>query len=156
MKQYIVLSVVAYSFLALIAVSLSAQQGFGRMGGKGTAQGNGRGLYDPALVETITGDIVNIENVDLNHGKLTGVGMDLKTDSQTIPVYLGPHIYVDLQNVRIIVGDNVEVKGVKVLLDGQQTFIAGEVRKGNEVLKLRDDNGVPLWAGKGQGGHKGN
>jgi len=155
MKQYIVLSVVACSFLILTAVSLSAQQGFGRMGGKKATQDEGRGIYNPALVETISGDIVSIKDVNFNNGKITGVGMDFKTNGQTIPVYLGPHIYVDLQNFRISAGDNVEVKGVKVLLDGQEAFIAGEVRKGHEVLKLRNENGVPLWAGKGQGGRNG-
>ena len=156
MRQYIVLGVVAYSFLTLIAVSLSAQQGFSHMGGKRAAQGDGRGMYDPALVETISGDIVSVNDVSFKKGQITGVGMDLKMDSHTIPVYLGPHIYVDLQNVSISAGDKVEVKGVKVQLDGAQVFIAGEVRKGNAVLKLRNENGVPLWAGKSQEGRKGN
>lgn len=26
-------------------------------------------------------------------------------------------------------------------------FIAAEVKKGDEVLKLRDENGMPYWAG---------
>jgi len=152
MRKYIVLSLVAYSFIALIAVSLSAQQGFGRMGGRGAAQGDGRGMYDPALEKIVTGQIVNIRDVSLNDGKTTGVGIDLKTESEMIPVYLGPHIYVDLQNVTMSVGDNVDVKGVNVLAGGQQILLAGEVRKGDGVLKLRDDNGVPLWAaGKGHG-----
>jgi len=155
MRKYLVLGVVVFSFVALISLSLTAQQDFGRMGGRGAAQGQGRGLYDPAQVETISGDVADTHDVDFENGKITGAGMDLKTDSQTLPIYLGPHIYVDLQNVRISAGDSVEVKGVKVLLDGQQAFIAGAVRKGNEVLELRDDNGVPLWSGKSQGGRRG-
>ncbi len=156
MIRYIVGSVVAFSFVALVAVSLSAQQGFGHLGGKGGARGEGRGIYDPAQVEIITGSITAKKDVEFNKGKMTGVGLDLQTDRQTIAVYLGPHMYVDLQNVRLSERDYVEVKGVKVLLDGREAFIAGEVRKGGEVLELRDDNGVPLWAGKRQGGRKGN
>jgi len=156
MLRYIVGSVVAFSFVALVAVSLSAQQGFGRMGGSGGARGEGRGMYDPAQAEVITGEIVTVKDVEFNSGKMMGTGVELKSDGQTVLVYLGPHMYVDLQNVRINVGDNVVIKGVRALLNGQQAVIAGEVRKGDEVLRLRDDNGVPLWAGNRQGGRRGN
>jgi len=41
----------------------------------------------------------------------------------------------------------VKVKGSRIRYEGQPTLIAGEVRKGEQILKLRDDNGIPLWAG---------
>jgi len=41
----------------------------------------------------------------------------------------------------------VEVKGSRISIQGQPTIIACEVKKGNNVLKLRDDRGMPLWAG---------
>jgi hypothetical protein len=156
MKRYIVAGFVAFSFVVLVSVTLSAQQGSGRMGGRGGVRSEGRGTYDPAQAEITTGEIIAVKDIEFNRGRITGVGAELKTDSQTVLVYLGPHIYVDLQNVRINVGDTVEVKGVNVLLDGQQAVLAGEVRKGDDVLRLRDDNGMPLWAGKRQGGRRGN
>jgi len=30
---------------------------------------------------------------------------------------------------------------------GQPAVIAAEVKKGDIVLKLRDDNGIPVWSG---------
>ena len=39
--------------------------------------------------------------------------------------------------------DKVEVKGAKTTFAGKPVIIAAEVKKGDEVLKLRDDSGFP-------------
>jgi hypothetical protein len=41
----------------------------------------------------------------------------------------------------------VEVKGSCITFGGNPAIIAAEVKKGDDVMKLRDDNGVPAWAG---------
>jgi hypothetical protein len=41
----------------------------------------------------------------------------------------------------------IEVKGSRVTFEGKPALIAAEVRKGDEVLKLRDEAGMPLWSG---------
>jgi hypothetical protein len=33
---------------------------------------------------------------------------------------------------------------------GKTVILAAEVKKGDQVLKLRDPNGVPLWTGRGR------
>ena len=112
----------------------------------------GQQKYDPSQVEMVSGEVAAVKDIETKKRKTSGVGLDLNTGGQNLLVYLGPHIYVDLQNVCIVSGDKVEVKGVKTVLDGQIIFLAGQVRKGDEVLMLRDDNGVPLWAGNKQNG----
>jgi hypothetical protein len=42
--------------------------------------------------------------------------------------------------------DTVEVKGSRVTFAGKPALIAAEVRKGNAVLTLRDDDGFPAWS----------
>lgn len=150
--RYVVASLVAFSFVALVAVTLSAQQGFGRMGGRGGSRGEELGNYDPTQTEVVRGQVISVQDFESRKGKVTGVGVELQADSEPLFVYLGPHIYVDLQNVRINEGDRVEVIGVRILLDGRPALLAGQVRKGDEVLRLRDDRGVPLWNEKRQGG----
>jgi len=76
-----------------------------------------------------------------------GVHMTLKTDKETISVQLGPSWYIENQDVKIEAKDKVEVKGSRITFDGKPAIIAAEVKKGDEVLKLRDDNGFPLWSG---------
>ena len=153
MMKFIVASLVALSLAALVASTLFAQQGFGRMGGRGGMKDGGQPKYDPSQVEIVNGEVAAVKDIETKNGKMSGVGLDLNTGSQTLLVYLGPHIYVDLENVRIVAGDKVDIKGVKVALEGQIILLAGEVRKADGVLRLRDDNGRPLWAGnKQQGG----
>ncbi len=154
MMRYVVAGLVAFAFVALVTVTLSAQQGFGRMGGRGGSRGEERGNYDPTQAESVRGQVIAVKDFESRNGKMTGVGLELQTDSEPLLVYLGPHIYVDLQNVRINEGDSVEVVGVRILLDGRPALLAGQVRKGDEVLRLRDDKGVPLWTGKRQGGSR--
>jgi hypothetical protein len=49
--------------------------------------------------------------------------------------------------VKIMPGDKIEVKGSRITFQGKPTIIAAEVKKGEETLKLRDENGFPVWAG---------
>ncbi|HUI67129.1 MAG TPA: DNA-binding protein [Nitrospirota bacterium] len=150
MKRFVNAGLVTLFCAALLAMPVSAQQGFGHMGGRGGMKSEGQQKYDPSQVEIVSGEVAAVKDIETRNGKTSGVGLELNTGGQNLLVYLGPHIYVDLQNVRIVPGDKVEVKGVQTVLDGQIIYLAGEVRKGDEVLKLRDDKGAPLWTGTKQ------
>ena len=45
----------------------------------------------------------------------------------------------------------MEIKGVRTTYWGKPVIIAAEVKKGDNVLVLRDANGVPVWSGWGWG-----
>jgi hypothetical protein len=81
------------------------------------------------------------------NGMSAGVHLLLKTDKETIPVHLGPEWYISNQELKLEPKDKVEVKGSRVMFNGKPAIIASEVVKGEQVLKLRDDNGIPLWSG---------
>jgi hypothetical protein len=72
--------------------------------------------------------------------------MTVKTDKEMISVHLGPGWYMENQDVKIEAKDKVEVKGSKITFGGKPAIIAAEVKKGDQVLKLRDDNGFPVWS----------
>ena len=80
-------------------------------------------------------------------GMSYGVHLTVKTDKETIPVHLGPAWYIENQEMKIAAKDKVEVKGSRITLKGKPALIASEVRKGDEVLILRDANGFPVWSG---------
>jgi hypothetical protein len=65
-------------------------------------------------------------------------------------VRLGPDFYVDEQAVKLATGDRVIVKGYEVELDGERVLVAAEVRRGDAVLALRGEDGIPLWRGHGR------
>jgi hypothetical protein len=76
----------------------------------------------------------------------------LQTDKETVPVHLGPAWYIEKQTPRIEINDTITVIGSRVTVDGKAAIVAAQIKKGNEVLKLRDDNGVPVWSRGRRGG----
>ena len=69
----------------------------------------------------------------------------LQTGKETIAVQLGPAWYIDKQMPRIQANDTINVTGSRVTMDGRLIIVAADVTKGNELLKLREDNGIPVW-----------
>ena len=104
-------------------------------------------MYNPATVESVTGEVLSVNKMTPNKGMGTGVHLQLKTEKETIPVHLGPSWYIDRLDARIEKGDTLEVKGSRVTVGGKAVIIAAEVKKGDATLKLRDDSGIPVWAG---------
>jgi hypothetical protein len=115
-------------------------------GGWGPGSAYGR-MYDSKTVETVTGEVVNVDRITPMRGMSGGVHLVVKTDKGDVSVHLGPQWYLENQDVKIEPKDKVEIKGSRVTMQGQSVLIAAEVKKGDEVLKLRDDAGIPLWAG---------
>src|SRR4030042_933202 len=129
--------------------------------GRGQGAGWGAGdayirMYNSKTIETLSGEVVSVDKFTPGRGMSYGVHFTLKTDKETIPVHLGPSWYVEKQAVTIAAGDKVEVTGSRITYQDQPTIIAGEVKKGGQVLKLRDAAGVPVWAGRGrqESGHQ--
>ncbi len=124
---------------SLILLSASA-------GAQGPPRGMTKNVYNPAALETLTGQIADVDLMRTRSGRGCSVILTLeKADKKKIDINLGPISYVEEQPVELNKGDKVDVKGSWVTRRGFKRFVAGEVRKGNEVLKLRDETGHPLW-----------
>ncbi len=139
-----------------LAVPLAAAAQAGPGPGPGACAGHakmhrsGAGRFDPATATTVQGRIVDVQRIDRGH-RHQGVHLSLAVGSETLPVLLGPDFYVDAQVTKLAAGDEVEVKGSRVTFGGKPALVAQEVRRGGEVLALRDADGVPLWRGQGGG-----
>lgn len=107
--------------------------------------------YDPKTVETIDGKVLSVEKTTPTKNRGYGVHLMLQTDKEAIAVHLGPARYIDKQASRIESNDTITVTGSRVSVNGKPAIIAAQVTKGSEVLKLRDENGVPVWS-RGRGG----
>lgn len=104
-------------------------------------------MYDPATVEAVSGTVESVDTVKPMRGMNYGVHLTLKTDRETLSVHLGPAWYIGRLDTKIQKGDVVEVKGSRVTVMGRPAIIAAEVKKGDALLKLRDEGGFPAWAG---------
>jgi hypothetical protein len=104
-------------------------------------------LYDPQAVVILAGKVTALNRrAPKKAGRPERVIMVLETVQGAVKVHLGPADYFDQQALKLAPGDQVEVKGVRAKRLKAPTFIAGEVRKGVQVLKLRDEaTGRALW-----------
>jgi hypothetical protein len=118
-----------------------AQGGWKRWGTSGR-------VYDPKTVETVAGEVVSVDKTPSGKGRSSGVGLTLKTEKETLQVVLGPAWYLEQQGLRLAPRDKVEITGSWTSYEGRALLIAGEVKKGEKTLKLRNEAGVPVWAGR--------
>jgi hypothetical protein len=150
MKKFSLVIAIAFGAILLASISSYAQRGPGMMwrgsGGWGPGTQYNR-MYDPKAMETISGEVISVDLITPAKGMSGGVHMNVKTDKETISVHLGPSWFLENQDVKIVAKDKVEVKGSRISFGGKPAIIAAEVKKGDEVLKLRDDAGFPVWSG---------
>jgi len=106
-------------------------------------------IFDSKTIKTISGQVIKIDQVpEFGFGlqmRLT-VFVDKK---DIVPVYLGPAFYLvgPWQAKHFKLGDKVTVSGSQVTVKGEPLMIAMTVKLGNEVLRLRDQEGIPAWIG---------
>lgn len=118
-------------------------QGMGD-GGWGADSKYGK-MYKPQTVETISGTVIAVGEVTPMNGMETGMYVVVKTRYNDVTVHVGPCWYLEHQNVIIASGDSIEVTGSKITLDGKTVIIAKQIKKGDQVLALRDMDGNPTW-----------
>ena len=147
------ISMIGIFTLVLAATAVWAQPGTGPGAGQGRGWGAGDSynrLYNPKTVETLSGEVVSVDKFTPNKSMSSGVHFTLKTEKATIPVHLGPGWFMEKQAVIIAAGDKVDVTGSRIMYQGKPAIIAAEVKKSDQVLKLRDAAGIPAWAGQGR------
>jgi hypothetical protein len=147
-QKFVVFVTMIFAFACVLAIESFAQGGMNQKGSGGWGMGSQYGrMYDPKTVETIIGDVVKVEKITPTKGMSPGVHLIVKTKKETISVHLGPAWYIDNQDLNIEPKDKIEVKGSRITFEGKPAIIAAEVKKGNEILELRNENGVPAWSG---------
>ena len=110
-------------------------------------------FYNPNTGTNITGTVEQVETAELpggglsqqSQGKFSGpIYLNLKADSGMLKVVLGPSWFVESKGFKFAQGDQVEVTGSR--FQDQDTIVAREVKKGDQVLVLRNAQGIPEWS----------
>ena len=116
--------------------------------------GTGRGepskkVFDSKTIKTISGQVIKVDQVPE-----PGFGMEMRLTvfidkKEVLPVYLGPAFYIEgaEQENYFKLGDEVTVTGSQVTRGDESFMLATTVKRGNEVLRLRDKDGNPEWIG---------
>ena len=141
-RRFLVHVVVA----AAISFSCAAIALAGRgMGGWGEGSRYNR-MYDPKTVETVRGEVISVDKIAPRKGMSYGLHVVLKTDKEEISVHVGPGWYLEKEGFTLAKGETIEIKGSRITFRKKPAIIAAEVKKGDVLQKLRDENGVPVWS----------
>lgn len=147
-KNVAIFVAMIFVLVFVLAANSFAQRGMMWRGSGGWGMGSQYGkMYDPKTVETLAGEVISVERITPVKRMSYGVHAMVKTQKETVSVHLGPAWYIENQDIKIEPKDKVEIKGSRITFQGKPAIIAAEIKKGNEILKLRDENGFPAWSG---------
>ncbi len=136
---------VIFAIITILALALPAATAFAQ-----PPMGCGMGMprYDKSAEATIAG---TVDEVQSHQGRMGGAGTHLRltTPAGPIDVHLGPTNWLASKNFTVAKGDQIEVTGSKITINGQDALIAREVKHGDATLVLRNETGVPVWSGRG-------
>jgi hypothetical protein len=111
------------------------------------------GFFEAGQVEVVDGTIEKILVRNQGMRGRGGVHLLLKTAKESVEVQLGPSWFIDNQEAKLKQGDSVSVRGSRTAVSRQPALIAIDVKRGGETLRLREEDGTPLWsAWRGQPG----
>lgn len=100
--------------------------------------------YDVANQVKIQGVIESIQEVP---GEFEGVHLVVRTDKGPVLVQVAPADFLKEIGTSFKVGDQVQVLGAKALNASEEQVLAREITVGSSTVTLRDDTGIPVWAG---------
>ena len=105
--------------------------------------------YDAATVVDVKVTVVSIREVAKTE-PLDGLYLTVKTEAgtfktETLEVYVGPADFVKTFGIAFAKGDQIQVIGSRVKVDGADLVLAREVTRRETTLILRDKNGEPFW-----------
>jgi hypothetical protein len=131
-------------FLSFVMVVLAFGITSAQMGPR---SGRNMPIYNVASEVTFSGSVQEVQEFTGPRG-FTGTRVILKTDAGPIQVHVGPKTYISSQQFSFARGDQVEVVGSEVNMNGSDVVLAREIKKGGKTLVLRNIQGVPNWAGR--------
>ncbi len=115
-------------------------------------------FFNPQSITTLKGKIIGIDSVKMRTNSI--IRLNIETKKGPIFIHTAPYWYLNKNNVLFKVGEKIKVRGSKINYKGNPTIIAVNFSYKSKQIKLRDANGLPLWAkkmnGKGKKGRRGN
>jgi hypothetical protein len=103
-------------------------------------------FFDAKAVATFDGEVVEMTKVPgMGIMGFMGVHATLKTAQGVLDIHLGPEWFIENQELKVAAKDKISVTGSRVTMQGKPTVMAIEIRRGDESLRLRDPDGLPVW-----------
>lgn len=96
-------------------------------------------------VVQLSGEVVDVYQIPSKRRSRSGIYVLLQTNGDTVEVSFGPNWYLEEQQFSLEPDDWIMVEGRRTRKAGTLSLIAYRVTRGEQVLMLRDENGIPLW-----------
>jgi hypothetical protein len=100
--------------------------------------------YDQSAVIDVMALVMDVRDTG-GSGPLSGLHLLVKTERETLDVYLAPDAFLTQFGITFAKGDRVEIAGSKIKFEGRTVVLARDVRKGDGTIYLRDRKGEPNW-----------
>ncbi len=98
-------------------------------------------------LQTFTGKIIGIDTLAPFREMSYGVMLTIKKDNLEHTIHLGPGWYILYQDMGLMIGNDVEVRGCETSIEGKKVVMASYVKQLSKgrILRLRDEDGIPYW-----------
>jgi hypothetical protein len=101
-------------------------------------------LAEPVSLRSLSGPVLSVSQ------EASTLYLTLRDGADNVYVQLGPASYLAGKGVALAAGDPVEVKGATAfLVTGGKALVATDLYKGGVRVKLREEDGSPIWGLKG-------
>ena len=111
--------------------------------------------FNPSTVKTITGTVESVGSFKPEAapaGVSPGLRLRVRTaEGQFVTIYAGPVSYAEQKEFYVMPGDQITITGSETKIRSRTVILASELKKGTQILELRDKSGKPLWAAGPQG-----
>ena len=101
--------------------------------------------YDPATEVKIKGVIAEVKDFECPVSGGMGAHITLKAGDKNVLVHIALSKFLKDYEMSFAKGEEVEVLGSKVMMDGEEVILAREITRGQNTFMFRDNKGKPLW-----------
>jgi hypothetical protein len=102
-------------------------------------------VFDPKTIDTIEGTVTRVYTVPSPNVRLTSIQLLVRTADGDVHVNVAPLWFLQNQDLQFEAEDKLVITGSKVKPKGIVTMVATQVRRGEETLTVRGNDGMPVW-----------
>ncbi len=108
-------------------------------------QQRGADIYNPFTETTLTGTVQEVNRCTC--GPFSSTYVTLNTNQGRTTVQLAPSQYLSQNQLQIKRGDQIQVIGSRLNVNGNDVLLARLVSNGQRTVALRTPQGTPQWTG---------
>lgn len=144
MKTKLIIFGLTIAFLSLFVESYAQP-------GRGLNRSTITRVYDSSKIKTIEGKITKIDTVSTDYTRFASLLIFVKSDKEEHRVYLSPVWFLDDEKINIRKGKKIKITGSHVTYLDKPHIVTKEFEFDEKKIKLRNDDGFPVWAGQRRG-----